>query len=304
MSTFKISSYGTPSSMVPGRINNSNNTTPLSLSGTGPTGPTGTTGPTGSQGPTGNDSTVIGPTGLQGETGPVGIQGPTGNDSTVIGPTGNDSTVIGPTGLQGETGPVGIQGPTGNDSTVIGPTGIQGETGPTGIQGPTGFTGIQGETGIKGETGPMGMVELGQCSFTGSGNNLSDSISKIMTFNTPQQSYPASFVSGSATGPLIIPSDGIYNCYGYVPIDHTSGNNAAIIMNIIVNGSEATGDNFNSFTTEVYSDTQTIPNWGISGSKIMTLLSGDTLGIKVLSTGNNVGVSGGNKMVLYAFRLR
>ncbi len=128
---------------------------------TGPQGLAGVTGATGAQGPKGDkgdkgDTGATGPQGLAGATGTTGAQGPKG-----------DKGDTGPQGLTGATGATGATGPKGDkgDKGDTGPQGLTGATGATGATGPkgdkgdkgdTGATGLQGLAGATGAIGPKG----------------------------------------------------------------------------------------------------------------------------------------------------
>lgn len=129
--------------MIASNVNDPNNATLFTWTGSefkeiadlsGAQGIQGPQGPQGEQGPKG-DPGERGPEGQQGVQGKIGETGATGPQ--------------GPKGEKGDTGPQGIQGPKGDP----GPQGIQGATGPT---GPKGNTGDRGPQGVQGERGPQG----------------------------------------------------------------------------------------------------------------------------------------------------
>ena len=84
---------------------------------------------------------LSGAQGIQGPQGPQGVQGPKG-----------DPGERGPKGEQGVQGPQGLTGPQG----VQGKTGATGATGPVGPKGDKGDRGATGPQGIQGERGPQG----------------------------------------------------------------------------------------------------------------------------------------------------
>jgi hypothetical protein len=100
----------------------SNNSTQISWSQTGPTGPQGSTGPAGPAGASGPKGDP-GLPGAKGDTGAAGATGPKGDP--------------GLPGAKGDTGPAGSAGATGD-------TGPKGDAGPVGATGPKGDTGAQG----------------------------------------------------------------------------------------------------------------------------------------------------------------
>lgn len=132
--------------MIASNVNDPNNATLFTWTGSefkeiadlsGAQGIQGPQGPQGEQGPKG-DPGERGPEGQQGVQGKIGETGATGPQ--------------GPKGEKGDTGPQGIQGPKGDP----GPQGIQGATGPTGPKGNTGDRGLQGIQGERGPQGPQG----------------------------------------------------------------------------------------------------------------------------------------------------
>lgn len=125
---------------------------------------------------------LSGAQGIQGPQGPQGVQGPKG-DPGERGPKGEQG-VQGPQGL---TGPQGVQGKTGATGATgpVGPKGDKGDVGPQGLQG---VQGPQGETGDVGPQGPQGPA--------GKNFNIKKTFSSIQEMNN---SKGAGFEDGDFT---------------------------------------------------------------------------------------------------------
>ncbi|MBT2760999.1 collagen-like protein [Paenibacillus sp. ISL-20] len=227
---------------------------------TGPTGAVGATGPTGPEGPPGAPGGITGATGPTGETGATGVVGETG----ATGATG----ITGATGVTGVTGPAGVTGPTGVTG-VTGPTGATGATGAPGVTGATGATGGTGPTGATGPVGPTGSTTLvgGSVIYASNGATENVATNSPITFSTSTLQG----VTFNGTTTLTIVTAGFY--YFDWQVSLAEGQVAPNTFGIVVNGNTTSTANMNSNST----------NAEVSGSAVINLSAGNTVGLYNLS---------------------
>lgn len=251
---------------------------------TGPVGPPGAmaAGATGEAGVTG----VTGVTGVLGATGATGVTRRTGVAGTTEEAGATDVTAetgaaaatgaaggTGSTGRTGSTGVIGLTRVTG-EIAVTGATGATGAAraiGPTGSTGPTGpmvVTGLAGASGPAGPTVPTGPVLVGgSVIYASNGTAQKVATDSPVTFSTSTLQG----VTFNGTTTLTIVTAGFY--YFDWQISLETGSTAPNTFGIVVNGNTTNTANMNSNST----------NAEVSGSAVINLSAGNTVGLYNLS---------------------
>lgn len=251
---------------------------------TGPVGPPGAmaAGATGEAGVTG----VTGVTGVLGATGATGVTRRTGVAGTTEEAGATDVTAetgaaaatgaaggTGSTGRTGSTGVIGLTRVTG-EIAVTGATGATGAArviGPTGSTGPTGpmvVTGLAGASGPAGPTVPTGPVLVGgSVIYASNGTAQKVATNSPVTFST--STLQGVTFNGATT--LTIVTAGFY--YFDWQISLETGSTAPNAFGIVVNGNTTNAANMNSNST----------NAEVSGSAVINLSAGNTVGLYNLS---------------------
>ncbi|PJN56180.1 hypothetical protein PAEVO_29030 [Paenibacillus sp. GM2FR] len=250
---------------------------------TGVTGVTGVLGATGATGVT-RRTGVAGTTEEAGATGVTGAPGPTeateevGAATDVTAETGAAAATgaaggTGSTGRTGSTGVIGLTRVTG-EIAVTGATGATGAAraiGPTGSTGPTGpmvVTGLAGASGPAGPTVPTGPVLVGgSVIYASNGTAQKVATNSPVTFST--STLQGVTFNGATT--LTIVTAGFY--YFDWQISLETGSTAPNAFGIVVNGNTTNAANMNSNST----------NAEVSGSAVINLSAGNTVGLYNLS---------------------
>lgn len=295
----------------------------------GPMGPTGPTGPTGAVGPAtesivvrstntinaGEQARVVGehngntmcldfyiPKGDTGDYETIKIGTTTQVDSTTPAEvsTRREGDVCyldfkipqGRQGLQGERGEKGETGAKG-DTGDAGAKGDKGETGAIGPQGPQGpkgdkgDTGEKGEQGAKGDTGPVGtMPNINATIFCDEEQSI------VSGFPVKLNAVITEHNVTVADNKIKISANGIY-IISYSLNKFTSLGNETDHMVLSING-----------IPDVHTRRPISNAFVSSGTVVMTLVAGDTIGISTdISQGQTVSNKGGPSAILTLAKL-